>query len=146
MKLLTFFATIFAFMFFAMVANAEENGNGTFCDALNAEFSPLGGFQCGDDQTAKNLNHRMNQASALAGALDFNASDNNDWTVNLNYANADFNSAAHGVGLNLTYKLPAASQEQPLWGVFKYATIGAGFASLTDGDDTMSALQVTVGW
>ena len=136
-----------AVLMLAFPASAQENGeNGTFCDAINAEFSPLGGFQCGNDKRAKNLNHRMNQASALAGAMDFNASDDNDWTLNLNYANADFNNAAHGVGLNLTYKLPAASQEDPLWGVFKYATVGAGFASLTDGDDTMSALQVTFGW
>ena len=137
--------SILAIVFFAFPAAAQENGNGTFCNAINAELGDSGGFACGS-QDEKNLNHRMNQASALAGALDFNASDDNDWTLNLNYANADFNSAAHGVGLNLTYKLPAASQEQPLWGVFKYATVGAGFASLTDGDDTMSALQVTFGW
>lgn len=147
MRLFSAFLSALAALLFAGMAHAEDIRTNSACNAVNdiADiFEVNGGFKCGGN--TNNMNHRMNQASALAGAMDFNASDNNDWTINLNFVNADFNSAASAGGLNLTYKLPAASDTDPLWGVFTYATVGAGFSSLMDGDDTMSALQVTFGW
>lgn len=127
---------VLATILFAFPAAAEET---TLCREINSEFNGFGGFQCGSGE--KNINHKINQGTALAASADTYLTDHTKpFHLNLNLVNGDFDSASTAVGISFGYKFTEeGSAAQGLY-------IGVAGGTLTDGDDQVVKGTVGYSW